>query len=62
MADDLKNKGPSDRSKVNVHETWEVEWWCGKWRVTKDQLVAAVKAVGPGAKKVAEHLGKPYPV
>lgn len=62
MGDDLKNKGPADRSKVNVHESWEVDWWCGKWHVTKDQLVAAVKAVGTGAKKVADHLGKPYPV
>src|SRR4051812_1738973 len=62
MADDLTNRGPSDRSKVNVHEDWEVRWWCGKWNVTRAQLVAAVNAVGTSAKKVAEHLGKPYPV
>ena len=63
MADDLTNRGPSDRSKVNVHEDWEVRWWCSKWNVTKAQLVAAVNAVGTtSAKKVAEHLGKPYPV
>ena len=62
MADDLTNRGPSDRSKVNVHEDWEVRWWCSKWNVTKEQLVAAVNAVGTGAKKVAEYLGKPHPV
>lgn len=62
MADDLTNRGPSDRSKVNIHEEWEVRWWCDKWNVSKEQLVAAVKAVGTGAKNVAEHLGKPYPV
>jgi len=62
MTDDLKNKGPADRSKVNVHQPGEVDWWCGKWNVTKEQLIAAVKAVGTGAKKVAEYLGKPYPV
>ena len=62
MSDDLQNRGPADRSKVNVHEAWEVTWWCSKWNITKAQLVAAVSAVGTGAKKVAEHLGKPYPV
>jgi len=34
---------------------------CGKWNVTKEELVAAVKAVGTGARAVAKHLGKPYP-
>lgn len=35
MTDNLKNRGPADRSKVNVHEDWEVRWWCNKWNVTK---------------------------
>jgi hypothetical protein len=60
MADDLKNRDPADRA--NVHEPHEVKWWCEKWNITEAQLVAAVKAVGTGAKKVADHLGKPYPV
>lgn len=27
MSDDLKNRGPADRSRVNVHEKWELEYW-----------------------------------
>ena len=25
--DDLKNKGPQDRSKINMHEDYEVKYW-----------------------------------
>lgn len=58
MSDDLHKKRPQDASKVNVHETWEVTYWCNKWGVTKAQLEAAVKAVGTSATAVAKHLGK----
>lgn len=62
MSDNLKNRGPQDRERVNVNESWEVDWWCGKWNITKAQLHAAVRAVGVMTKDVAKHLGKPYPV
>ena len=29
MADDLKNRGAQDRSRVNVHEDCEVRFWTG---------------------------------
>ena len=56
--DNLNLKKPQDASKVNVHEDWEVRYWCSKWNVTKAQLVAAVNAVGVSAVAVAKHLGK----
>lgn len=62
MSDDLKKKGPPDRTRINIHETWEVQWWCGKWGITEAQLIAAVKAKGVMAKDVAAYLNKPYPV
>jgi len=62
MGDDRMNAGSADRATVDVHAAWEVTWWCDQWNITKEELVAAVQAVGPGAKTVAEHLGKPYPV
>lgn len=61
MSDDLTNRGPADRAKVNVHEAHEVRYWCGKWNITKEQLEAAVKAVGTSAKAIAAHFGKPDP-
>lgn len=59
MADDLKNRGPGDRSRVNVNEAWERAWWCNKWNVTEAQLRAAVAVVGVSSAAVARHLGKP---
>lgn len=61
MADDLKNRGPRDRERVNVNEAWELEWWCKKWNVTPDQLRAAVRRVGVMTRDVASALGKPAP-
>lgn len=46
MTDDLKNRGPADRARVNVNEAWEVRWWCKEFGCTEAQLRAAVKAVG----------------
>ena len=58
MSDDLQKKRPQDASKVNVHETWEVEYWCKKFGCTKAQLIAAVNAVGTSAIAVEKHLKK----
>ncbi|KQP03492.1 hypothetical protein ASF28_20070 [Methylobacterium sp. Leaf99] len=61
MNDDLDKRGPPDRERINVNETWEVAWWCRKFGVTEAQLRAAVKAAGVMARDVARHLGKPFP-
>jgi hypothetical protein len=41
MADNLKDRGAQDRSRVNIHEEHEVRCWTEKWGVTKDQLAKA---------------------
>jgi Protein of unknown function (DUF3606) len=61
MGDDLK-KGPTDPTKVNIHEAWEVEWWVREMACHEEQLIAAIKVVGVQAKDVAKHLCKPCPV
>jgi hypothetical protein len=58
LSDNLKIKEPVDGNKVNIHEPYEVNYWCKKWNVTKAQLEAAVKAVGTSKAAVAKHLGK----
>jgi hypothetical protein len=35
MADDLKDRGAQDRSRVNVNEDHEVCYWTQKWGVSK---------------------------
>jgi hypothetical protein len=58
MADDLKNRGAQDRSRININEAWEIQHWTQKWGVTRDQLIAAVKKVGVSADAVGRELGK----
>jgi len=58
MADELKDRGARDRSRVNVHEDYEVRYWTEKWGVTREQLVEAVQRVGVSVKAVARELGK----
>lgn len=56
MPDDLSNRGPQDRSRVNVNEAWEVGYWCTKFNCTETQLRAAVKAVGVMVTDVQNYL------
>jgi hypothetical protein len=58
MADDLHNRGPKDRARVNTSEAWELKYWTKEFGVTEDQLKAAVKAVGPMVTDVRKKLGK----
>lgn len=58
MADNLNERGPQDRSRVNVNEPWELQYWSRKFGVSEEQLKEAVKAAGPSADAVGKHLGK----
>lgn len=58
MSDDLTKRRPQDSSKINIHEPWEVNWWCAEFKCTKAALVAAVYAVGVSAAAVRRYLGK----
>lgn len=46
MADDLRNRGPQDRTRINVNEPWEVTYWTKELGCSESELRAAVKAVG----------------
>ncbi|MBV9840730.1 MAG: DUF3606 domain-containing protein [Sphingomonadaceae bacterium] len=58
MSDDTTLRHPQDASRISLHEDYEVRYWTHKWGVTKEELAAAVNAVGRGADAVARHLGK----
>jgi hypothetical protein len=58
MSDNLNDRGGQDRSRINVHEEWEVKHWTEALGVTREQLERAVQEVGPGANAVREHLAK----
>jgi Protein of unknown function (DUF3606) len=56
--DNLAKRGPQDRSRINVSEPWEVDYWCERLGVTPAQLKRAVKSAGPSVKNVRRQLGK----
>lgn len=58
MADDLKNAGAQDRSRININESHEVRYWTQRFAVSEIQLRKAIAEVGISAKAVADHLGK----
>ena len=52
MADDRKKRGGADRTRVNLQEPYEVDYWCKQFRCTAGELKEAVDAVGVLAKNV----------
>jgi hypothetical protein len=36
--DDLKNRASPDRSKINMHEPYEVKYWTKELGVNRDQF------------------------
>ena len=56
MSDDLTNRGPADRARVNVNEAHEVRYWTKEFGCTEAELRAAVKAVGVMVVDVRRYL------
>lgn len=56
MADDLSNRGPQDRARINVNEPHELDYWCEALGCTEQQLRDAVAAVGVSAEAVREYI------
>jgi len=56
MPDDLKNSGPQDRARINVHEAWELSWWIQELGLTAQELRELVRQHGVSAAKVREIL------
>lgn len=56
MPDNLKIREPEDRTKINIHEVWEVEYWSKKFGVSPAKLREAVQRVGVSVDKVRAFL------
>jgi hypothetical protein len=56
MPDDRSNKGPQGRSRINLTEPHEVQYWADKFGVSKERLSEAVRKVGHSADAVAKEL------
>lgn len=56
MADNKDERGPQDRSRIAMSEDYEVDYWTGKFGVSREALQRAVDAVGSSADAVEQHL------
>ena len=56
MADDKTLSGGQDRTRINVHEDYELRDWSKKFGVTPEELQEAVNAVGPTVAAVERHF------
>jgi hypothetical protein len=55
--DDLNKKSAADRTKINMHEPWEVDYWTNELGISKSELEKAVKKVGSSPDAVRKELG-----
>jgi len=58
MSYDKRNPGRPDRDRINMNEEYEVRDWSKKFGVSKEELAAAVKRVGPMVRDVEVALRK----
>ncbi|MEK9284777.1 MULTISPECIES: DUF3606 domain-containing protein [unclassified Bradyrhizobium] len=56
MSDNLTKKDQRDRSKINMHEDFEVKNWTKELGVSKEELQRAVDKVGNSAAAVRKEL------
>lgn len=58
MADDLTNKGPQDRRRINMNEDFEVRYWTQNLGVSREELQRVIDKVGTSVATVRKELGK----
>ena len=56
MPENSDERGPANPSRVNIHDSWEVEYWCKELACTEFQLRRAVNAVGSWIEYVRAYL------
>lgn len=54
--DNKSKTGKSDDSRIDVNQSYELQYWSEKLNVSRDQLKEAVLAVGPVVEKVTDYL------
>jgi predicted RNA-binding protein YlqC (UPF0109 family) len=54
--DNLTKRGVADRSKINMHEPYELKYWTHELGVSKEELQKVVNKVGNSAAAVRKEL------
>jgi hypothetical protein len=58
MSDDTGQRGPQDRTRININQDHEVRYWTQALGVSEADLCRAVGAVGVSADKVRDYLSR----
>jgi uncharacterized protein DUF3606 len=58
LADDLTNRGPQDRSRINISEDYEVRYWTKELGVSADELKRLVGQHGNSADAIRKAIGR----
>jgi hypothetical protein len=56
MSDNKTLRAPQDSKRIAMGEDYEVDYWTGKFGVSRERLQQAVDAVGNSAETVEQHL------
>ncbi|WP_439372668.1 DUF3606 domain-containing protein [Bradyrhizobium sp. DASA03120] len=56
MADDKSKTDYRDRTRINLNEDYEKEYWKKRFGVSGQALAGAVRTVGVSVKKVEKYL------
>ncbi len=56
VTDEHSKRRPRDANRVNIHEHWEVDYWCRQFKCTRAQLIVTVHTVGPMVDTVGRFL------
>lgn len=58
MSDKSNNRRPSDSSRVNVNESWELNYWSRRFGISPEELKSTVGRVGVMVKDIESYLGR----
>jgi len=56
--DDKLKTGKADDSRININESYELQYWSEKFNVTREELRQAVDTAGPLVEDVRNQLSK----
>jgi len=56
MADNLKDRGPQDRSRISMSEDWEIDYWTKELNCSEEELRDAISKAGSSVESVREFL------
>ena len=56
MPDNLRRRGPEDPKKININQSWEIDYWTEKLNISEKTLKLAVGNAGPMVNNVKAWL------